>query len=163
MTTIVEFIEEVNGQEVVRERELSTQRFSVKLDTTGDGTPDTLFTPVLTTEIEMENGSDQANPQDQCGNTEKLRATNLGWSINVTGIVTDSERQGNLSLSVLRDEVAVADKVTIRCDLISGPVAVNNTVLTQASDLVSINTQETEDEEKAFEFQLQLGSDSGGE
>lgn len=157
MATTVTYIEEVDGRTVERDVRISSTPFSIKLDTTGDGEADTLFSPAVTTEVEIENNGDTSTPSDQCGNTERFRTTNEGWSIRVTGIVTANEREGNLSMQMLRDLVAPADAVQIRCDLISGQVAVSNTLLTQPNDLVSIQTVDTQGEEKAFEFQLQLG------
>lgn len=163
MATTVTYIEEVNGSTVEREVQLSTTEFSVKLDTTGSGEPDTLFSPVVTQSVEIENDGDSTTPSDQCGNTERRRTTNEGWSIRVSGIVTANERGSNLSLQLLRDVIAPADSVQIRSDVLSGEVSVSNTVITQSSDLVSIVTDETEGEEKAFEFQLQLGESQSGD
>lgn len=148
-----------SGEQVI---EATSEEFSVKLDTTGNGTPDTLFSPAITQEVEIENDGDTSKMQDQCGNTERQRQTHEGWSIRVEGIVTEEPREGNLTMAMLRDDVAAANSVQIRCDLINGEVAVNNTVLTQSSDLVSFSSNETDGKEKAFDFQLQLGESESG-
>ena len=158
MLADVTYIEEVNGQTVEREVKLASSEFIVKVDTTGDGTADTkLGKPVVTQEIEIENNGESAEPQDQCGNTERFRTTNSGWMIRVNGIVTANQRESNLTLQDLRDTIATMDAVWIRSDIMNGRVAVQNTVITQTSDLVAIETPQSEGREKAFEFQLQLG------
>jgi hypothetical protein len=157
MPSTVTIIEESDGEEFVRERIISTVEFSVKLDTDSDGEPDTLFTPIITEDVEMENASDQSEVQDQCGNTERRRASNQGWSITVKGMVTAAERYGNLDLATLRDVVAPADDIIIRSDIINGEFALNNTLIGQRSDLVSINTVDTDGDEKVYDFQLQIG------
>lgn len=160
----VSIIEQVDTGEIIeRAVTISTSEFSVKLDTTGDGNPDTLFSPAVTTQVEIENDGDQSTPQDQCGNTERIRTSNRGWSIRVQGIVTDEEREGNLTMQMLRDMVAPADSVDMRSDVISGNVAVSNTVITQANDLTSIETEDTIGKESAYEFQLQLGESESDE
>lgn len=159
MPTTVEVVREIDGQEVVTEETLSSQQFGVKLDTTGDGNPDTVFNPAVTTQVEIENSGEVSKTSDQCGNTQRSRTTTEGWLVRVQGIVTDVERGNNLTLSTLRDTVASSDTVPIRSDLLSGTIVVSNVVITQASDLVSIQTEDSFGEEKAFEFQLQLGEE----
>lgn len=116
------------------------------------------FSPAVTTNIELENDGDIADPQDQCGNVERTKVSNKGYNIRIEGIATmNQEREGNLSMQLIRDYVGGADDVDIRCDLFEGTIVVSNIVITQSSDLVSIQTVDTEGEEKAVEFQLQLG------
>lgn len=163
MLTTVTYISEVNGQTVENDVKLSSSEFLVKIDTTGDGSPDTILgQPAVTEEIEIENDGDSATPQDQCGNTERFRATNEGWMVRVNGIVTAADREGNLTLQDLRDVVATSDSIWIRSDIMNGQVAVQNTVITQANDLVSIQTPDSVEPEKAFTFQLQLGESESG-
>lgn len=148
----ITIVEDIGGGETaVVEQTLPTTEFAVKID-------GILYRPAITTNVEIENDGDVTRVQDQCGHTEANRTTNQGWSIRVQGIITGNEgREGNLSLALLRDTIANRDSVEIRSDVISGRYEVSNTVITQANDLVSINTNDTNGEEKAFEFQLQLG------
>lgn len=155
VVSTIEIIEDVGGgQTQVTERRISTTEFAVKID-------GQLYRPAVTTNIEIENDGDVSKTQDQCGNTERSRQTNNGWAVRIQGIVTgNDDRSGNLSMQLLRDVVALADTIQIRSDLTGSSVTefeVSNTVLTQSSDLVSIQTGDTDGEEQAFEFQLQLG------
>lgn len=156
MVNTVEITEDIGGGETqVVERRIATTGFSVKID-------GQLYSPAVTTNIEIENNGQTDRVQDQCGNTERSRTTNDGWAVRVQGIVTKNDgREGNLSLQVLRDVVAVSDTIKIRSDVtppgVESGVEVSNTVITQASDLVSVQTGETDGEEQAFEFNLQLG------
>lgn len=149
MITIVEQLE--NGETETVEREIPTTDFAVKLD-------GQLRHPAITTNVEIENDGDISRQSDQCGNTQTRRVTNKGWTIRVQGIVTKNDgRQENLSLQLLRDVIATAESIQIRSDVISGTFEVSNVVITQANDLVSVNTFDTDGKEQAFEFQLQLG------
>lgn len=152
--TNVTFIEEVDGQTVVREEAVSSSRFYVEL---GNET----YTPAVVTNVEIENDGDVASTTDQCGFTTRQRTGDDGWMIRVQGIVTANDsRTGNLSLEILK-EVALMSEITIGSDIISGTYEVSNTVITESSDLVSVQTSETEGEEQAFEFQMQLGETQG--
>lgn len=147
--TVVEELD--NGETRTVKRTLSTSRFVVKID-------GQRYSPEITANIEIENDGGTERTTDQCGNTERSRTSNKGWAIRVTGIVTGNDaRQSNLSLQLLRDVIAQESTISITSDIISGEFEVSNTVITQSSDLVSINTPDTEGEESAFEFQLQLG------
>lgn len=155
VVSTIEIIEDVGGgQERVTERPISTTDFAVKMD-------GQLYRPAVTTNIEIENNGEMSTTQDQCGNTERSREGNMGWSVRVKGIATaNDDRGGNLSMQMLRDVVATSETIKIRSDVTGSSVTeleVSNTVITQASDLVSIQTDDTEGEELAFEFQLQLG------
>jgi hypothetical protein len=151
----IEIIEDVGGgQTRVTERRISTTEFAVKID-------GQLYRPAVTTQVEIENDGDVSTTTDQCGNTERDREANQGWSVRVQGIVTgNDDRGGNLSMQLLRDVIATADTIKVRSDVTGSSVTrleVSNTVITQASDLVSIQTADTNGEEQAFEFNLQLG------
>jgi hypothetical protein len=137
-----------NGRETV---ELSSTSFAAKLD-------GQIYRPAVTTSVEIENDGDVSATKDQCGHTERKRVGNQGWQIRVQGMVTaNTLRQGNLSMQQLRDVIAQSDEIEIISDVLSGTFAVSNVVITQPNDLVSIVTEDTNGEEKAFEFQLQLG------
>lgn len=141
----------VGGTTETIEKTLPSTEFAVKMD-------GRQYQPAVTTDVEIENNGDLTRTQDQCGHTSAARTTNNGWSITISGIVTGNDgRDGNMSVQMLRDVVAPATSVQIRTDLISGQFEVSNTVITQPNDLVSVQTNETDGEEKAFEFQLQLG------
>lgn len=146
----VEFIEVVDGGRQVVEETFVTTEFVVKID-------GQKYSPVLTTEVEIENDGDTATATDQCGHTERDRVTDNGWAIRVNGIITASDRTGNLSLALMRDVIATASDLKIRTDVIEGRFEVSNVLVTQTSDLVSINTGDTDGDEQAFQFQLQLG------
>jgi hypothetical protein len=151
----IEIIEDVGGgQTRVTEKRISSTEFAVKID-------GQLFRPAVTTQVEIENDGDVSATTDQCGNTERDRQANQGWSVRVQGIVTgNDDRGGNLSMQLLRDVIATADTIKVRSDVTGSSVTrleVSNTVITQTSDLVSIQTEDTDGEEQAFEFQLQLG------
>lgn len=147
----VTIIRDVGGREVVEERPISTSTFYVKID--GER-----YSPAITTELEIENGDGTAALTDQCGNTERRKLNDMGWSIRVSGILTMNDaREGNLSLQMVRDTVAQMDSITIGSDIISGEIVVTNIIITQTGDLVSINTRSTDGDEKAVEFQMQLG------
>lgn len=121
---------------------------------------DQQFTPAVVTNVEIEHDGDVADPQDQCGNVERTKTSNKGWNVRVEGIVTaNDERPGNLSMQLMRDYVATTDSVSVRSDLFEGEIVVSNVVITQSNDLVSVNTHETDGQEMAFEFQLQLGEE----
>lgn len=151
MPDTINFIEDVGGEERVVERKISTTGFILKID-------GKKYSPTITTSVEIENSGENTTTMDQCGHTERERTGNKGWLIRVQGIVTSNDsRTGNLSLQMLRDVVATANKVKVRSDVISGSYTVSNVVITQSNDLVSVETRDTEGEEKAFEFQLQLG------
>jgi hypothetical protein len=150
----VKVIAESGGSEVVTTQKVSSSTFFVKID--GER-----YSPVVTTEVEIENGDGTESVTDQCGNTERRKLSDMGWSIRVTGLITSNDqRSGNLSLQMMRDTVAQMESVTVGTDIISGEIVVTNVIITQASDLVSINTVDTEGEEQVFEFQLQLGERS---
>lgn len=144
----VEFIGEDGN---VREHSVSSSKFSVEID--GE-----FKQPAIVSEVEIENDGDQAVARDQCGRVERRRQTNDGWAIRVTGIVTANDsRSGNLSLQTLRDVVANANTIEIVSDVESGEYTVSNTIITDASDLVAVQTADTDGKEQAFDFQLQLG------
>lgn len=139
------------GGTTTSQRTIPTTSFSLFLN-------ETEYQPAVVTDIEIENSGNDNKVSDQCGNTERNRTGNSGWAIRVSGIITGADsRQGNLSLSLLRDVVASSDSVTIGADIQSGTFEVGNVVITQQSDLVSIETANTNGKEKAYEFQLQLG------
>lgn len=148
VVTTIEYITE-GGQRT--ERDISSTRFSVKI--AGE-----YRSPAVTREVEIENNGDQSVSRDQCGNIERRRQSNDGWAVRVTGIVTSNDvRRDNLSLQKLRDVVANMDSVEIVSDVTSGEYTVSNTVITEANDLVSVQTPDTDGREQAFEFNLQLG------
>lgn len=150
----ISIIESVGADYKETERVISSTEFAIKRD-------GQIKQPAVTTEIEIENDGNTERTTDQCGNTERRRRSNKGWLIRVTGIVTaNDERNRNLSLQFLRDVVANAESVLIRSDVTGSGLTrfeVSNTVITQSSDLVSVETGETDGPEQAFEFQLQLG------
>lgn len=151
LTQEVTIVEDRGGNTVEVKRTIPTTEFAVKLD-------GQLYQPAITTNVEIENDGEQSRTADQCGHTERNRVGNKGWQITIQGIITGNDnRRGNLSLALLRDVIAVSETIQIRSDIISGEFEVSNTVITQASDLVSIQTSDTNGEEKAFEFQMQLG------
>lgn len=159
MVNEVEIIENVGAGETAKKIiEISSTGFYVKFD---NEHPTELYSPAITKDIEIENDGELSRTQDQCGNTEKHRSANNGWSIRVKGIVTANEdREGNLSLQLLRDTIATSETIQIRGDVIGKDfrrVEVSNTVISQSTDLVSVQTKSTDGKEKAFEFQLQLG------
>lgn len=154
--TEITFIEETTGGVEERTETISSSRFAIKMD-------GQLYRPAVVSEIEIENDAQESSPSDQCGNTERNRTGNQGWVIRVTGIITANDsRSGNLSLQMLRDVIATTDEVTVRSDIISGTFVVGNTVITEASDLFSITTRDTNGEEQAFDFTLQLGEEETG-
>lgn len=154
LTQNVTIVENVGGEEQEVETILPSTEFAVKVD-------GVKYQPTVTTSIEIENDGDIATTRDQCGHTERSRQTNKGWNITIQGIVTgNNARQGNMSLSLVRDVIATSETINVRSDIISGKFEVGNVVITQSADLVSIQTADTEGEEKAFEFQLQLGESS---
>lgn len=147
-------VEDTGAGTVTREETISSTEFAVKLD-------GVLYSPEITTEVEMENDGDISNTADQCGNTEREKINNGGWNLTVQGVVTgNDDRHGNLSLQLLRDVIAPMDTIRVRSDIAEGEFEVSNTVITQTGDLVSVETKSTDGEEKAFEFQLQLGESS---
>lgn len=150
MTSVKVFIID-EGTET--EVSLSDEGFAVELD-------GSLYAPAVTTNIEKEKSSDTTRLSDQCGNFERRNVANRGWAVRVEGIATGESRDNNLSLDRL-DEVAASEEIEIVCDLYDGPIAVQNVVVTQANDLISISTPETPAREKAYEFQLQLGEPQG--
>jgi hypothetical protein len=153
----VTFIQSGGGgsaAEAQTETRIVSSRFAIELD--GD-----LYSPAVVEEFEIENNGDTSTVADQCGNTERQRTTNEGWTIRVNGIVTGNDnREGNLSMPLLRDTIAAMDTVTIVSDLISGTFEVSNTLLSDSSEYHSIRTADTEGDEQAFDFQLQLGESS---
>lgn len=146
-------IVENEGDEPVEEVIQSTE-FAVKID-------GQIYKPAITTNVEIEHDGDTESTSDQCGHTTRQRTGDNGWVVRVQGIVTaNDDRYGNLSLQMLRDVVAGAEDMKIRSDVIEGSYVVSNTVITQAGDLYSIQTQATDGEEQAFEFQVQFGESS---
>lgn len=144
-------IEIVDDEGNVVEEEITTTDFYV--DVNGE-----FHRPVITNEIEIENDSDMTSVSDQCGNVERNTVGNQGWKIRATGLVTGNDsRPNNLSLSKIRDVVALSDTITIESDLISGEFELSNTVITQSSDVAAIQTNATNGIESAYSFQLQLG------
>lgn len=152
----IQFIDE-DG--TVVEETVPTTEFGVAFDEDGDGeyTDDPLYSPAITSEVEIENDGNNAVVSDQCGRTERSRTTNEGWMVTVTGICTANEsRRGNLSLEQVK-QIGTSDEVYIVSDVHTGVLAVGNVVITQASDLVYVETGSTDGRERAFDFQLQLG------
>lgn len=154
----VTYYELVNGVRTEIEVDTNKTEFAVKID-------GVLKKPAITNMIEIERSGDIAEPQDQCGHTERDRIGDSGWAISVEGIVTSNDaRQGNLSMQEMRDVVSTMSEAEIRSDLISGTYEVGDVIITDASDLFSIETTDTDGEETAYEFQIQLGqtdSESG--
>lgn len=137
--------------EAESETRIVSSRFAIELD-------DTLYTPAVVEGFEIENNGDTSTVADQCGNTQRQRTTNEGWTIRVNGIVTGNDnRNGNLSMPLLRDTIADLDTVTIVSDLLSGTFEVSNTLLSDSNEYHSIRTTDTDGDEQAFDFQLQLG------
>lgn len=131
--------------------EIPSSDFSVKID-------GNLHKPAAVTNIEIENDGDTTTTQDQCGHTARTRTGNRGWVIRVQGIITgNDDRYGNLSMQMMRDVIASSDSIKVRSEVYSGEQTVSNTVITDANDLHAIETPDTEGEERAYEFQLQLG------
>lgn len=152
MATIRFFSPGPGGPGVISEEvEISSSEFAIKID--GD-----LYKPAVVTSVEIENDGDTDQTSDQCGHSARSRTGNNGWVIRVQGIVTGNDfRHENLSMQMLRDVIATMDEVQIRSDIYSGEQVVSNTVITQANDLHSIETRDTNGREEAYEFQLQLG------
>jgi hypothetical protein len=144
----------VNGEIRTVTREFVQTGFAIKID-------GQLYKPVLTSEVEIENDTENQRTTDQCGNTERNNVADMGWTLAVNGIVTSNgAREKNLTLAMLRDIVAPSDTITIRSDIAGGGLTefeVANTVITNSSDLHTIETGITDGQEKAYEFQLQLG------
>lgn len=155
LTEQVSIIEDIGGGETrTVSKTIPSTEFVVKID-------NTLYRPAITTEVEIENDGETTTTRDQCGHVERSRTGDDGWRIRAQGIVTgNTSRDNNLDLQLLRDEVASASDLKVRTDMIAGFFEVSNTVITQSSDLVSINTNDTDGTEKAFEFQIQIGEDS---
>lgn len=131
--------------------EIASSDFALKID-------GVLRTPAVVKEAEYENDGSSSATADQCGHTERQRTTNNGWAIRVQGIATlNANRRENLSMQLLRDGVANSNTVEVRSGVLSGEFEVSNVVITDASDLYSVQTRETNGEEEAVEFQLQLG------
>lgn len=155
-------VQEVGEDGSLQERTLETRSVGFFITIEGEQ-----FKPAIVREVEIETDSDVSAPKDQCGNVEREKTSNEGWSARVTGIVTaNDDRPGNLSMQLMRDYVAKADSVEVRGDLFpSGgmTIVVSNVVITQSSDLVSVNTKQTNGAELAFDFQLQLGEKNSQE
>lgn len=144
----IQILDEEGVSQIV---DIPSTNFSIKVD-------GRLRSPAVTTTVEIENDGDVSATKDQCGHTERKRVGNQGWQIRVSGMITaNTTRQDNLSMQQMRDVVAQSEEVRIISDVLSGVFAVSNVVITQPNDLVSIVTESTNGEEKAFEFQLQLG------
>lgn len=153
LSQTVTLVEDVGGTEQVTERTLPTTQAIVKPNSSGIARE-----PAIVTDVEIENDGDMNTVSDQCGNAERESDTRRGWVVRISGIITGNEnRFQNLSLAYIRDELARQDSIYIVTDVISGQFEISNIVISQASDLVSIETKDTEGPEKAFEFQLQLG------
>lgn len=153
MSTPVEFVQTVNGEEQVVDTVLASTDFTIKLN--GDK-----YSPALVEDLTAENSGDTSAPQDQCGNTQRVRTTREGWTVTVKGIVTDEPREGNLTMSMLRDDVAPRDSVDIRSDIIDGNFVLSNTKISSSSALDSIQLSDTSiGKEAAYDFQLQLGEE----
>lgn len=148
LTRVIEFVDDSGN---VVEREIPTTEFQVKID-------GTKYAPEIVTNLEIENDGEVSRTQDQCGHTVRNKTGSGGWLVRVQGIITGNDaRGGNLSLAMVRDVLNSMDTAEIRSDIISGSYEVSNIVITQSNDLVSVNTQRTEGQEKAFEFQIQFG------
>lgn len=119
------------------------------------------YRPEITTEVEIEYDGDNSSPRDQCGNMERSRVGSSGWLVRVTGIITaNGSRRENLDLELFKNFLAPSDELTIVSEVINGTFVMSNAVITQPNDLVSVQTVNTDGEERAYEFQLQLGEES---
>jgi hypothetical protein len=147
----VTYYESVSGEKTEVAVEHDKSDFALKID-------GVLYKPAIVDEMEIERSGDMATPQDQCGHTERDRVGDKGWAINVQGIVTSNDaRAKNLSMQQMRDVVSTMSEAEIRSDLISGTYEVSDVIISDSSDLFSIQTQDTEGDETAYEFQMQLG------
>lgn len=151
VTRTVTVIEDSGGGRVEREVVFPDSAFAIEID-------GQRYKPAVTTQVEIEKSPDNEVIMDQCERSERGRGGSRGWQVRVQGIITgNDDRAGNLSLQKMRDTVGSMDEITIYSDIFSGTIVLSNIVITQASDLVSIQTKDTVNEEDAYEFQLQLG------
>lgn len=133
--------------------DVTTTTFSVKID-------DQLYSPVVTSEVEIEHTGETSEISDQCGNTRRRAEADKGYALQVTGIVTSVRRANNLTLQMLRDEIGGAQQVRVRSDVIDGPFTNPKPTITQTSELVSYNGVQTDGDEQAFDFTLQAGEEN---
>lgn len=115
--------------------------------------------PVLVDNLEIEHSGESSTITVDCGDTERRKTANKGWTVRVEGLVsTNDTRADNLSMQVLRDVIAPADTVDIRSPLLSGRIIVSNVII-GSDDAVEIDTERTNGREKVWGFSMTLGEE----
>lgn len=145
------------GGEATEQQSAQTVPFGVVVD-------GQTLSPPITTNIEVENDGDVNRTKDQCNNIEVRRfGSNTAWIMRIQGIVTATDRSGVLSLSRL---MSLKDRtVRVVSDFpIEGPILVANTTITQSNDNgAKLKTDEMNEPETMFTFNLQLGEEEDTE
>ena len=137
---------------------------SVPIQIVIDGTR---YAPAAVRGIDMENDGDVETITDQCGRTESERRSDKNWKVIIDGIVTAEEYQTrdsgsfvqNLTLEELQN-IKNAGSIRLEGEMFdvlnrsSEPLVLDNVVVGQSNDLVSVDVGAGE--QIAYEFQLQL-------
>ena len=128
--------------------------------------------PAVVRNIAMENDSEMDTVTDQCGRTENVREGDKNWEVTIDCIVTDAsyrtDRVGDESVNNLTlqesKQLPMYDVVELEggiFDEISGHFEVDNILINQSNDLVTVNVGAGE--HPAYEVQLQLKQASPGD
>lgn len=147
-----------SGEERV---ELEPTEVIIAIDDNGDGNF-TRFSPAAVRNMEIENDGEVESISDMCGRTQSDRRSDENWEVIIDGIVTNdsytTEAEGgrfvnNFTLQQLK-RIKDAAAIRLESELHSGPMELNNIVISDSAQLVSVNVGAGE--QSAFEFNLQL-------
>lgn len=136
--------------------EFSESTFGVDID-------GVIHRPAATQSIEVESNGNTERTGTQCGDMKQRTTSTDPFKVTVECIITfDNETNGPRVLTV-RDvlyEIREGDSVTIDSKFpIEQAMTVSNVLVTQDSELVSVNTRYTDGEAKAARCQLQFGAE----
>lgn len=113
------------------------------------------FEPTVVQSVEYDHKGQTSSISSVCGETENRRETDEQPDITVEGIISEEELPDIKSIKE-------GDQITLISDVHKGDVFVRRVTISQTADLVHIVPDDTNKEELAFNFQLQLGQPGTG-
>jgi hypothetical protein len=108
------------------------------------------FSPSVVQRVEYDHRGQSSSVTSVCGETENRRESDQQPDITVEGIITEPE------IPSLKD-LKRGDEITLISDVHQGHVYVKRVTIEQSTDIIKYIPDESDQEELAFTFQLQLG------
>lgn len=135
-------VEIIDSDGVRREAEITSRGGTVRATNVGT------FSPSIIQQIKYDNKGQMSSLTTVCGETENRREGDNKATLTVEGIIRESEID---DMRALKYE----DEITFISDIYRGNVTVQRLSITQGTDVLRV-APNSDDEELAFSFQLQL-------